>query len=137
MPSTSPGRGRRVVADTLSSSSGMRSRSERMSVPLPTPDGPVMTKTRATRCAAAVLAAQLADELGALALRQAADGLARRDPALHEDLVHLHTPVLRDGEEHVEHLRREDVLGRVEQERLDRDPTGFQVLLQLRAAGAG
>jgi hypothetical protein len=39
----------RVVAETESSSSGTRPRSARMSVPLPTPLGPVMTKTRATR----------------------------------------------------------------------------------------
>ena len=37
---------RRVVADTASSSSGIRSSSVRMSVPLPTPEGPVITNTR-------------------------------------------------------------------------------------------
>src|SRR3954447_17646860 len=137
MPSTSPGRGGRVVAETLSSSSGMRSRSVRISVPLPTPDGPVMTKTRATASAAgrAALPAQLADELAALALRQAADRLARRDAALLEDLVDLHAPVLRDREKHVEDLRRLDVLRRVQQERLNRYPAGFQVLLELRPTG--
>jgi hypothetical protein len=35
-----------VVADTDSASSGMRERRPRMSVPFPTPEGPVMTKTR-------------------------------------------------------------------------------------------
>src|SRR4051794_5205519 len=116
----------------------MRSRSVRISVPLPTPDGPVMTKTRATASAAgrAALPAQLADELAALTLRQAADRLARRDAALLEDLVDLHPAVLRDGQQHVEDLRRLDVFRRVEQERLDRYPAGFQVLLQLRSAGA-
>src|SRR5215212_2434434 len=112
----------------------MRSRSVRISVPLPTPDGPVMTKTRATL--GATLPAQLADELGALALREPADGLARRDAALLQDLVHLHPAVLRHGQEHVEDLRRLDVLGRVEEQRLNGYPTGFEVLLQLRPAGA-
>ena len=40
-----PSRGARVVADTASSSSGTRSSNSRISVPLPTPEGPVMTKT--------------------------------------------------------------------------------------------
>ena len=40
-----PARGERVVAETASSSSGTRSSSVRISVPLPTPEGPVMTKT--------------------------------------------------------------------------------------------
>src|SRR5918911_336323 len=102
----------RVVADTLSSSSGTRSRSVRMSVPLPTPDGPVMTKTRAigrdiVACRAAAWGARRVgtrgapggpsrvrpgtrlsaqpehrDGLRALTLRETADRLARRDAAL-------------------------------------------------------
>src|SRR5690348_1184552 len=97
-----------------------------MSVPFPTPEGPVITKTRATRASAtrdhddpgrsARLAAEHRDELGALALREAADRLARRDAALDEDLVHLHAPVLRDGEQHVEDLGRLDVLGRLQEQ---------------------
>src|SRR4051794_24201429 len=114
----------------------MRSRRVRISVPLPTPEGPVMTKTRATVAAGAALPAQLADELAALALRQAADRLARRYPALLEDLVDLDPAVLGHGEQHVEDLRGLDVFGRVEQQRLDRRATGFEVLLQLRPAGA-
>ena len=43
---------RRVVAETDSSSSGTRSSSVRISVPLPTPEGPVMTKTVAKRASA-------------------------------------------------------------------------------------
>ena len=35
----------RVVAETASSSSGIRSSSVRISVPFPTPEGPVITKT--------------------------------------------------------------------------------------------
>src|SRR5436190_15986056 len=97
----------------------MRSSSVRISVPLPTPEGPVITKARATRSR---LAAEHRDELGALALREAADRLARRDAALDEHLVDLHAPVLRDGEEHVEDLRRLDVGRRLEQEVVDLDP---------------
>ncbi len=44
-PSTSPGRCVRVVAETATSSSGSRSTSALISVPLPAPDGPVITKT--------------------------------------------------------------------------------------------
>src|SRR4051812_9985123 len=102
-----------------------------MRVPLPTPEGPVMTKTLTGR-----LAAQHAHELGALALRQAADRLARRDPALDQDLVDLHAPVLRDGEEHVEDLGGLDELGRLEQQVVDARATGLEIALELRAARA-
>lgn len=44
-----PGLGLRVVAETESSSSGVRSSRPRISVPLPTPDGPVITNTLAKR----------------------------------------------------------------------------------------
>ena len=46
-------------------------------------------------CVAAALLAQERDELGALALREAADRLARRDPAGLQHLVRLDAPVLR------------------------------------------
>src|SRR4051812_23201376 len=104
----------------------MRSSSERISVPLPTPEGPVMTKTRAKR-----LASQHRDELGALALREAADGLARRDAALLQHLVDLHAPVLRNREEHVEDLRRLDVVRGVEQQVMNAAPAGLQITLEL------
>src|SRR5919201_599652 len=137
MPSSSPRRGARVVADTLSSSSGTRSRRVRISVPLPTPDGPVMTKTRATApgyddSPTAPLATQHGDQLGALALRQATDRLARRDPALLQDLVRLHAAVLGNREQHVEDLRGLHVLGRLPQKRVNRHPARLQILLQLR-----
>src|SRR6188472_406457 len=108
----------------------MRSRRERISVPLPTPEGPVMTKTRAKR-----LAAQHRDQLGALALREAADRLARRDPALDENLVDLHAPVLRHRQQHVEHLRRLDELRRLQQEIMDADPPRLEIALELSAPG--
>src|SRR4051794_36524576 len=76
------------------------------------------------------------DELGALALREAADRLARRDPALDQDLVDLHAPVLRDGEEHVEDLRGLDVLGRLEEQVMDARAARLEVALELGAAGA-
>ena len=43
-----------MVADTDSSSSGSRSISPRISVPLPTPEGPVMTNTPAGTAATLV-----------------------------------------------------------------------------------
>src|SRR3954453_17808189 len=131
-----------------SSSSGTRWSSCSISVPFPTPDGPVMTKTfpktslimtpptAAKSSSSAELLAQLCDEFGALALGEAADGLRRGDPALVEDPVGLHPAVLGDGEEHVEHLCGEDVLGWVEEDRLDAGPVRLQVLLQLGPGGA-
>src|SRR3954454_10453932 len=109
----------------------MRSSSVRMSVPLPTPEGPVITNTRGTRLE---LAAQHRDELGALALREAADRLRRRDAALNQHLVDLHAPVLGDREQHVEDLRGLDVLGRLEQQVVDPRAAGLEVTLELGAA---
>src|SRR2546423_7171440 len=109
----------------------MRSSSARINVPLPTPEGPVMTKTLAS-----ALAAQQPDQLVALALGQAADGLARRDLALTQDLVDLHAPVLRDGEQHVDDLRGLDELRRLQEQLVDRTPPRLEVALELRALGA-
>src|SRR3954453_18504962 len=96
-----------------------------MSVPLPTPLGPVTTRT-----ATAALSAQETDELAALALGQAADRLRRRDPALREDAIHLHAPVLRHRQQQVEDLGRLQVLRRVEEQAVDLRATGLQVPLQ-------
>src|SRR5258705_13827442 len=112
----------------------MRSSSARISVPLPTPDGPVMTKTLAKP--AALLAPQHADELVALALGEAADRLARRDLAGAQDLVDLHAPVLRDREEHVDDLGGLDVFGRLEEQRVDRMSAGLEIALELSALRA-
>ena len=114
---SSPGRGARVVADTDSSSSGTRSSSVRISVPLPTPDGPVITKTApagATRYRRSM-------ETSSVRWRceRPADRLRGRDPALLQDLVDLDAAVLGDGEQHVEHLGGLDVLRRLEQEVVD------------------
>src|SRR3954470_1700933 len=102
-----------------------------MSVPLPTPLGPVTTRT-----AMAALSAQVRNQLAALALGEAADRLRRRDPALREDAVHLHAPVLRNRQQQVEHLGRLEVLGRVEQQPVDLRATGLQIPLQGGSARA-
>src|SRR5215203_2856389 len=94
----------------------------------PTPTQPSLTS-------AGALAAQHADELGALPLRQAADRLARRDPALDQDLVDLHAAVLRNREQHVEDLRGLDVLRGLEKQIVDARAAGLEVALQLGAAG--
>src|SRR3954451_1837379 len=131
-----------------SSSSGTRSSSCSISVPFPTPDGPVMTKTfptalmimtvgtAAKSSANAALLAQLCDEFGALALGEAADGLRRGDPALIQDAVGLHAPVLGHRHQHVDDLRSLDVLRRIHEQRLDLDLVALQVALQLGPLGA-
>src|SRR5204863_6319998 len=106
-----------------------------MRVPCPSPEGPVTTRTppmpRGGR-----LAAEVGDQLVPLALGEPADRLARRDPALREDAIHLHPAVLGDGQEQVEDLGREEVLRRVQQEALDLHATGLKIALEPRPAGA-
>ena len=100
-----------------------------MSVPLPTPEGPVMTRIGVVIRLAA-LAAQERDELVALALGQAADGLARRDAAVREDAIHLHAPVLRHRQQQVEDLRGEQVVGRIQQQAVDLSATALRSRLR-------
>src|SRR6185312_2966051 len=114
----------------------MRASRPRISVPLPTPDGPVMTNTRATRERRSALATEQGDELGALARGEAADRLARGDAALREDLVRLHASVLRHRQQQVEDLRRLDVGRRFRQQFVNRDAPGLEVALELRALRA-
>src|SRR6185437_16952255 len=97
-----------------------------------------MTKTLATgrREAGCSAAAQQRDELAALALGEPAESLARRDPALAQDLVDLHAPVLGDGEQQIKHLGRLQIIWRIEQQLVDRSAAGFEVALELRAAAA-
>src|SRR4051794_41457223 len=102
-----------------------------MSVPLPTPLGPVTTRT-----AMAALSAQVGNELAALALGQAADRLRRRDPALREDAVHLYAPVLRHRQQQVEDLGRLEVLRRVQEQAVDLRASGLQIPLQGGSARA-
>src|SRR3954466_4993090 len=106
-----------------------------MSVPLPTPDGPVTTRTL-TVFGTPGLATQVRDELAALALGQAADRLRRRDPALGENAVHLHATVLRNRQQQVEDLGRLEVLGRVEQQPVDLRAASLEVPLQGGSARA-
>src|SRR3954447_21612844 len=113
MPSSSPGRRRRVVAETDNSSSGTRSLSARISAPLPAPDGPVTTKTFE------LLPVEECNELRALALREAPDRLRLADAALVEEACGLDPPELRHGQEHVEDLRGLHVLRRRVQDVLD------------------
>src|SRR3954447_21760471 len=122
MPSSSPGRRRRVVAETDNSSSGTRSRSARISVPLPAPDGPVTTKTFE------LLPIEECNELRALALREAPDGLRLADAALIEEARGLHATELRHRHQHVEDLRRLHVVGRLVQDVLDVGVSELQVL---------
>jgi hypothetical protein len=77
-PFCSPSRMGRVVAETAISSSGWRSTSRLISVPLPAPLGPVITKTGSG------LPVEEANQLGALALGEAAHRLRLADPALVE-----------------------------------------------------
>src|SRR5919198_781212 len=127
-PSRSFGRRSRVVAETASSSSGIRRMSSCSSVPLPAPDVPVMAKTG--------LAVEEANQLCPLPLGEAPDRLRLADPARVEKAARLDAPELRHGHQHVEDLRRGHVLGRVAEDLLDPGLTVLQVLLQLRAAHA-
>src|ERR1051325_3161748 len=103
-----------------------------MSVPLPAPDGPVITKTGVELPAGESLAVEECNELRALALRQPAHRLRLADAAEVEGARRLHRPGLGHRDEHVEALRRRDVLRRIEQDLLDRDPPVLEILLQLR-----
>src|SRR5436309_16033653 len=126
----------------------MRSRSARITVPLPAPDGPVTTKTdfpgmpgkprgmcqlrrrlpslpRSGR-----LAVEEPNQLRALAIRQSTDRLRLADAALVEKAGGLHASELRNRYEHVEHLRREHVLRRLAEDGLDPNPPELQVLLE-------
>src|SRR5450631_3245740 len=105
-----------------------------MSVPLPTPEGPVMTNTRAISATllprsvepSGASAVEQRDQLASLALGKPADRLARRDAAVNEDLIDLHAPVLGNRQQHVEHLGGLHILRRVQQQRVDRAAAGLQ-----------
>src|SRR5690349_16466419 len=82
------------------------------------------------------LAVEEPNQLRALAVRQAADRLRLADPALVQEASRLHTAELRHRHQHVEDLRRRDVLGRIAEDLLDAGRAGLEVLLQLRPADA-
>src|SRR4051812_38978450 len=109
----------------------MRSSSGRSSVPFPAPEVPVITMTGIE-----ALTVEEPNKLRALAVREPADGLRLADPAEVEEAGRLHAAELRDGEQHVEHLRRRDEVGRVAEDVLDADAAALQILLQLRAPHA-
>src|SRR6202007_2362527 len=104
----------------------------------PTPDGPVITSTGGAglrrRCSSAPPHER--NELATLALGQAANGLARRDLALGQNLVDLHAPVLGNREQQVEHLRGLQILRRRQQQLVDRLAAALQITLQLCPATA-
>src|SRR4051812_22583406 len=100
-----------------------------MIVPFPTPDGPVTTRTFGSS-GTDRLAAQIRDQLVALALGEPTDRLARRDAALGEDPVDLHAPVFRDREQQVEDLGGRQPLRRIEQEPMDLGTSCFEVALE-------
>src|SRR4051812_9218224 len=134
MPSTSPSRWRRVVAETASSSWGNCASRRLISVPFPAPDWPVTTKTG--RLEPRSVAVEEANQLRALSVRKSADRLRLADAALVEEPCRLHAPELRYRHQDVEHLRGLDVVGRLAEDLLHPHVSVFQILLQLRPADA-
>src|SRR5437868_3621589 len=104
----------------------MRSTSALISVPLPAPDGPVMTKTGR-------LAVEKPNQLCPLAFREAPHCLRLADATLIEETRRLDAAELRHRHQHVEDLCGRDELGRVAEDLLDLHPADLEVLLQLRA----
>src|SRR5436309_5020769 len=102
----------------------MRSTSSRASVLFPSPEVPVITKTG--------LAVEEPNQLRPLAVGEAPDGLRLADPALVEEARGLDPAELWHGHQHVEDLRRGDVLGRIAEDLLDPRGAVLEVLLQLR-----
>src|SRR5262245_6294618 len=109
----------------------MRSTSIRMSVPLPAPEGPVTTMTRAEP--GGRLLVEEPNELGALALGETPDRLRLADAALVQEPRRLDAPELRNGHQHVEHFRGRDEFRWIGQDLLDLGPSVLQVLLESRA----
>src|SRR3954454_15828635 len=128
MPSCSPGRCGRVVAETASASSGKRGSTSWISVPFPAPEGPVTTKTGFV----VLPVVEEGNQLVPLAVGQAADRLRLADAALVEQARRFHATELRHRHQHVEDLGGGDVLRRLAQDLFDGNRPGLQVLLQLR-----
>src|SRR6266516_2706903 len=124
-PFSSPGRCSRVVADTASSTSGIRSSRIFSSVPLPAPDVPVTTRTSG-------LPVEEANQLGPLPVGEASHRLRLADPAHVQEARRLHPSELRHRHQHVENLRGRHVLGWIAQDLFDLDAPVLQVLLQPR-----
>src|SRR5207237_5295245 len=101
---------------------GTCGRIARSSVPLPAPDVPVTTRTG--------LPVEEANQLGALAVGEAADRLRLADATGVQEACRLHPPEFRHRHQHVEHLRSRHVLRRVAEDLLDRALAVLQILLQ-------
>src|ERR671925_1052035 len=130
MPSISFWRRSRVVAETASSSSGIRLSRMRSIEPLPAPEVPVTTTT------GEALAPEEANELGPLPVRETSDRLRLADPRLGEKACRLHAPELGHRHEDVEDLGRGDVVRRLPEDLLDVCLAVLQVPLQLRPLDA-
>src|SRR5712691_5784625 len=122
-PFSSPGRCSRVVAETASSSSGMRSNTSFSSVPLPAPDVPVTTTTSGW-----ALPVEEPNQLRALAIGEPSHRLRLTDPAHVQEARRLHPPELRHRHQHVEDLCGRHVLGRVAEDLFDLDASVLQIL---------
>src|SRR6187397_2260097 len=103
-----------------------------MSVPLPAPDGPEMTNSLGSRRPGSARPEER-DELVALALGETADRLGLTDPALVEAARRLDAAELRQREQHVEHLRRHQVLGGSRQHLACRHIAGLELALEARS----
>src|SRR3954462_190937 len=132
IPSVSPGRGRRVVTDTDSQTSGWVLRISAMTLLLPTPEGPDSTVRRG---AGSGLTGELALQRKPLLVPQAADPAGGRDG----QLVHeLGRPDLADAGHRLEDGRHlhlaHDVVGLAGREHLgQRDAGRLQLGLELGA----
>src|SRR5690625_371175 len=120
MPSTSPGRGARVVAETLKYRSGTRSRRQRTTLDLPTADGPDSTTTRpACRLSGPPPAftvgsgeVELLQQRLALPVAQAAQPAGGGDLQLGHDLLRLDLADLRQRLQQRRHLHlAQDLVG--------------------------
>src|SRR5450830_169520 len=129
-PSCSPGRAARVVADTEVTTCASRCLTRAMTVPFPAPDGPEITNT------AGMSASEAGEQLGALALRETTDGLARADAALLHDARRLHAPALGRSHEKVDHLGGEQEVGRSDEDVADARVAALEVGLQSGPAAA-
>src|SRR5436190_24377097 len=100
------------------------------SVPLPAPDVPVTTMTGS--CLG--LTVEEANQLGPLAIGESTDRLRLADPTCVQKTRGLHAAELRHRYQHVEDLRRGDVLGRIAEDLFDRDASVLELFLQTRPA---
>src|SRR4051794_851726 len=84
----------------------------------------------------AFLSPEHKDQLGSLALRQTADRLRRRDSAYLQHFAHLNAPIFGHGKQHVEDLRRLDVVRWIVEQGLDAGTARLEIALEGRALGS-